>query len=148
MESRCFAVTIYSILYYRILLMTERGSYHPILQGAIGVKCLIFTGYKQALYMCAVCRLALLLNVCQIFTSVTFGRRTVQWWSFEARVFSWESLETLVFHVSALAQSHDTGMSSLGSVSSFHVSSCLIAHECVLTQLTVSLSGIVKWKLC
>jgi len=35
----------------------------------------------------------------------------------------------------------DTCMSCLGSVSSFHVSSCLMSHDCVLA---VSLSGIAK----
>ena len=33
----------------------------------------------------------------------------------------------------------------IGSVSSFHVSSCLISHDCVLT---VSLSGIAKCLFC
>jgi len=35
----------------------------------------------------------------------------------------------------------DTCMSCLGSVSSFHISSCLMSHDCVLT---VSLSDIAK----
>ena len=39
----------------------------------------------------------------------------------------------------------DTRMSRLGSVSSFHVSSCLVPHNCVLS---VSLSGTGKCLLC
>ena len=39
----------------------------------------------------------------------------------------------------------DTCMSCLGSVSSFHVSSCLMSHDCVLT---VSLSDIAKCLFC
>ena len=39
----------------------------------------------------------------------------------------------------------DNCMSCLGSVLSFHVSSCLVSHDCVLT---VSLSGIAKCLFC
>ena len=53
----------------------------------------------------------------------------------------------MVFHVSVLQwlSSLDTCMSCLGSVSSFHVSSCLMSHNNVLT---VSLSGIAKCLFC
>ena len=45
----------------------------------------------------------------------------------------------VVLHVSVLAQSRHLYV--LARVSSFHVSSCLMSHDCVLT---VSLSGIAK----
>jgi len=65
-----------------------------------------------------------------IFISDRISRHVLSWdWFFMSR--SWLSL--------------DTCMSCLGSVSSFHVSSCLMSHDCVLT---VSLSGIAKCLFC
>ena len=57
-------------------------------------------------------------------------------------------LDTLLRHGFSLSRSWlsvDTCISCLGSVSSFHVLSCLMSHDCVLT---VSLAGIAECLFC
>jgi len=72
--------------------------------------------------------------------------KCLQRWSLETRVLSPDCLETRTwFFMSQSWLSLDTCMSCFGSVSSFHVSSCLTFHDCVLS---VSLSGIAKCLFC
>jgi len=56
-----------------------------------------------------------------------------------------ETVSRLVYFMSRSWLSFDTFMSCPGSVSSLHVLSCLVSHDCVLT---VSLSGIAKCLFC
>jgi len=65
-------------------------------------------------------------------------------WGLETCVLSRECLKTWFF-MSWFWLSLDTCMSCLGSVLSFHISSCLKSHDCVLP---VSLSGIARCLLC